>query len=61
VDASCGCTVPSWEKKPVMPGEEMEITVEIQPEEIGAFHKIIQVYCNVKKEVILLSVKGRVK
>jgi hypothetical protein len=61
VDTSCGCTVPSWEKKPVKPGEETEITLEIQPEETGFFHKTIQVYCNVENEVVSLSIKGMVK
>jgi hypothetical protein len=61
VDASCGCTVPSWEKKPVKPGEETDITLEIQPEETGFFHKTVQVYCNVEKEVVSLSIKGMVK
>jgi hypothetical protein len=61
VDASCGCTVPSWDKKPVESGAETEITVEIQPEESGFFHKTVQVYCNVEKSVISLSVKGMVE
>jgi hypothetical protein len=61
VDASCGCTVPSWDKKPVELGAETEITVEIQPEEAGFFHKTIHVYCNDEKGVISLSVKGMVK
>ena len=26
--ASCGCTIPQWPKKPVMPGEEAEIRVK---------------------------------
>jgi hypothetical protein len=60
VDASCGCTVPIWEKKPIEPGEETEITVEIQPEESGFFHKTIRVYGNVEKGVISLGVKGEV-
>jgi hypothetical protein len=61
VDASCGCTVPSWDKKPIEPGEEAKITVEIQPEETGFFHKTTQVYCNVEEGMISLSVKGIVK
>jgi hypothetical protein len=60
VDTSCGCTVPSWDKKPVEPGEETEITVEIQPEEPGVFHKTVSVYGNVEKGVIPLIVKGEV-
>jgi hypothetical protein len=60
VDASCGCTVPVWEKKPVDSGEETEISLEITPEESGFFHKTVRVYCNVEKGVIPLSIKGRV-
>jgi hypothetical protein len=58
VDASCGCTVPAWEKKPIEPGEETAITLEITPEETGFFHKTIRVYCNVEKGVIPLAIKG---
>jgi hypothetical protein len=61
VDASCGCTVPSWDKKPIEPGEETEIKIEIQPEDSGFFHKTIRVYCNVEKGVFSLSVKGAVE
>jgi hypothetical protein len=60
VDTSCGCTVPSWDRKPVEHGAETEITVEIQPEEPGFFHKMIRVYCNVEKGIISLNVKGMV-
>jgi hypothetical protein len=61
VDASCGCTVPTWDKKPVKPDEETEIKVEISPKETGAFHKTIQVYCNVENRVIPLIIKGTVE
>ncbi|MDR1582347.1 MAG: DUF1573 domain-containing protein [Prevotellaceae bacterium] len=61
VDASCGCTVPVWEKKPVEPGDETGITLEITPEETGVFHKTVRVYCNVEKGVIPLIIKGTVK
>jgi hypothetical protein len=61
MDASCGCTVPSWDKKPIEPGEQTEIKIEIQPEESGFFHKTIRVYGNVEKGVISLSVKGTVE
>jgi hypothetical protein len=52
--------VPSWEKKPIEPGEETEISVEIQPEETGFFHKTIRVHCNVEKGVISLGIKGMI-
>jgi hypothetical protein len=61
VNTSCGCTVPTWEKKPIEAGEETEIKVAIKPEESGVFHKTIQVFGNVEKEDITLTVKGLVE
>ncbi|MDR0506064.1 MAG: DUF1573 domain-containing protein [Dysgonamonadaceae bacterium] len=61
VDASCGCTVPVWEKQPVEPGRETEIRLEIQPKETGVFHKTVSVYGNVKDGVITVAVKGTAK
>ena len=61
VKSSCGCTVPQWDKYPIKSGEETQIRVEIKPEEIGYFHKTVDVYCNVEDQVIKLSVKGNVK
>jgi hypothetical protein len=60
VNASCGCTVPNWKKKPIDPGEETEIMLEIQPEESGFFRKTAWVYCNTERGAITLIVKGSV-
>jgi hypothetical protein len=32
VNASCGCTMPEWEKQPIAPGKSTEIKVKITPE-----------------------------
>jgi hypothetical protein len=61
VDASCGCTVPAWEKQPVASGGETEIRLEIQPEETGVFRKTVRVYGNVEAGVITVTIKGTVK
>ncbi len=61
VKSSCGCTVPSWNKSPVEPGQETKLEVTIKPEEPGYFHKTIDVYCNVNEEKLQLSIKGMVK
>jgi hypothetical protein len=61
IDASCGCTKPYWDKNPVMPGKETSLTLEIQPEDAGFFHKIARVYCNTEEGVILLVISGEVK
>jgi hypothetical protein len=61
IDASCGCTKPVWDKSPVAPGKETSVTLEIQPEDAGFFHKTVQVYCNTEKGVITLVISGEVK
>jgi hypothetical protein len=58
VDASCGCTVPVWEKQPVAAGKSTEIKVQITPEEKGYFNKTITVHCNVEKGRISLNITG---
>jgi hypothetical protein len=61
IDASCGCTVPEWEKQPVATGKSTEIKVKITPEEKGYFNKTITVHCNIKEGQILLKLKGVVE
>jgi hypothetical protein len=61
VSASCGCTKPVWDKRPVAPGKETTVTLEIQPEDVGFFHKTVQVYCNTEKGVVTLVITGEVK
>jgi hypothetical protein len=61
VEASCGCTVPEWEKQPVKAGKSAEIKVRITPKEKGHFNKTVTVYCNTEKGRILLKLNGTVK
>jgi hypothetical protein len=61
VNVSCGCTKPVWDKHPVASGKETTITIEIHPEDVGFFHKTLQVYCNTEKRVIPLVLTGEVK
>jgi hypothetical protein len=60
VDASCGCTVPEWEKQPVKAGESAEIKVQITPEEKGYFNKTVTVHCNTGQGQVLLRINGTV-
>jgi hypothetical protein len=61
VNASCGCTVPEWEKQPVAAGKSTEIKVKITPEKGEYFNKTLTVHCNTEEGQILLKVKGTVK
>jgi hypothetical protein len=61
VNASCGCTIPEWDKQPVKTGKSAKIKVRITPEEKGYFNKTITVHCNTEEGQISLKVKGMVK
>lgn len=59
--ASCGCTIPKWEKKPILPGKQTEIKINVKPDSSGYFQKTITVYLNTEKGIVRLIVKGQVE
>jgi hypothetical protein len=61
VQASCGCTTPTWTKEPIEPGKKGSITVTYNPAgRPGTFTKSITVYSNATDEQVVLSIKGEV-
>lgn len=59
--SSCGCTVPTWPKEPILPGETNTIKVTYNTRKAGPFNKTVTVYSNAKnKSTILLRIKGKV-
>lgn len=61
VRSTCGCTLPSWTKEPVLPGGKGEITVEFDPKNrLGNFHKTIQVQSSAINANMFLSISGKV-
>jgi hypothetical protein len=59
--SSCGCTVPSWPKEPILPGEDNKIKVTYNTHKAGPFNKTVTVYSNaVNKSAIVLRIKGQV-
>ena len=61
VHASCGCTVPSWTKEPVMPGKEGVIKVTYNTSHVGLISKSITVESNAKNSSVVLHIKGFVQ
>ena len=57
---SCGCTVPSYSKAPVAPGESSEIKVRYDTHRIGQFRKRVTLTTNVPGDPIVLTIKGKV-
>ena len=57
---SCGCTVPTWPKEPILPGETAEIGVKYATTWVGEFTKTITLTTNASKKPVILTVKGEV-
>jgi len=60
VRASCGCTVPTWPREPILPGSTGVIKVMYNTNSIGNFNKSITVTSNAKNSNVILSIKGNV-
>ena len=60
VRSSCGCTVPAWPRKPIMPGEEETIEVDYDTRRMGRIYKSISIYSNAKNSPIIARIKGQV-
>ena len=43
---SCGCTVPTWPKEPIMPGESAEIKIRYDTKRLGKINKTITITTN---------------
>jgi hypothetical protein len=57
---SCGCTVPSFKKEPIAPGETSEIEVRYDTQRIGDFQKSITINTNEGEQPRVLMIKGKV-
>lgn len=60
VKSSCGCTVPSWPKEPIQPGENGKITVKYNTKLAGSFNKTVQVFSTAENSPVKLSIRGKV-
>ncbi|NRD23136.1 DUF1573 domain-containing protein [Winogradskyella litoriviva] len=58
--STCGCTVPSWPKKPILPGESGEIVVKYNTSRLNKIAKTITVTTNSNPKTIALRIKGMV-
>lgn len=59
--SSCGCTVPSWPKEPILPGESDVIKVTYKTTRVGAINKSVTVTSNAKtNSTVVLRIKGTV-
>jgi len=57
---SCGCTVPTWPKQPINPGESASIKVKYATNRLGPINKSVTVTSNAVKPNKVLRIKGNV-
>jgi Protein of unknown function (DUF1573) len=57
---SCGCTVPTWPKEPVMKGQTAVIKVHYDTKRPGAFTKTVTIESNAKSNPKVITIKGLV-
>lgn len=58
---SCGCTVPTPPKEPILPGESNEIKVRYDTNRVGPFTKRVTLTTNINDEEIVLTISGKVE
>ena len=58
---SCGCTVPTYPKEPILPGNDGEIKVRYDTNRVGPFTKRVTLTTNAGEEPIVLTIKGKVE
>ncbi|MEE9438760.1 MAG: DUF1573 domain-containing protein [Saprospiraceae bacterium] len=57
---SCGCTVPKWEKEPIMPGQESVIEIRYATNRIGKINKTVKITTNEGGDPHVIKVIGKV-
>lgn len=59
--ATCGCTAPEWEKKPLLPGEEGQVKIVFDSSsKIGRQNKVITIRSNAKSGDYRLRISAMV-
>jgi hypothetical protein len=59
--SSCGCTVPSWPRQPILPGETDKITVTYNTSKPGPINRTVTIMSNASKnKSVVLRIKGTV-
>jgi hypothetical protein len=58
--ASCGCTIPTYSKEPIRPGQKgtIEVKYDGTGKFAGVFKKSITVRSNAKNDVVRLTISG---
>jgi len=58
VQATCGCTIPTWSKAPLLKGKKDKISVKYDSNRVGAFSKQVTITSNAKNSPVIISITG---
>jgi hypothetical protein len=58
---SCGCTVPTYPKEPILKGQSAVIKVHYDTKRVGGFTKTVTISSNAKTSTKMLTIKGTVE
>jgi hypothetical protein len=58
---SCGCTVPTYPKEPIMKGQTSVIKVSYDTKRVGPFTKTVTIESNARTNPKMLTIKGVVE
>lgn len=61
VNTSCGCTVPVWNKEPILPSKKGFVEIQYVPNSPGQISKSIVIETNTDSTFTVLYLKGFVK
>lgn len=57
---SCGCTVPTWPREPIAPGETSEIKVRYDTKRLGNINKTVKLTTNDATGTYVIRVTGKI-
>ena len=57
---SCGCTVPTWSKEPILPGETSTIEIRYATNRLGPINKRVTITTNEGGDAHVIKVVGKV-
>ena len=60
VKTRCGCTVPSYPKEPIPPGEQAQLEIHYDTKRLGSFSKTVTVFSNANEAKKVLKITGTV-
>ncbi len=61
VRATCGCTIPEWNREPIAPGKSDKVSVKYDTRRTGPFTKTVTVQSNASNSTMQITIKGEVQ